>query len=285
MISNKPKKETPYEYYAQYDIPTLVISEQFSPLIGVDVSMKSGANFGFSYRKARNLALSISDTRLQETKTSDITVKFGHRVKNVYIKFLDFNLDKKADAAAKKKKKEEDKKNVVIDSQPADPNAPVVKKKKEPKPKKGNDLVLNFDLTFRDDITENHLLGQGVDVPSRGSQTLRLALRASGYFALRPHLEKVPVIRILVGINVDEIMEAYHRKGRLFLADAGRALAEWYLFRNASCRKATPRAKPPAPGTRQTPGTRRGICPPDPAVAAPHARDRRAWRCFPPLWG
>ena len=176
---NKPKKETPYEYYAQYDIPTLVISEQFSPLIGVDVSMKSGANFGFSYRKARNLALSISDTRLQETKTSDITVKFGHRVKNVYIKFLDFNLDKKADAAAKKKKKEEDKKNVVIDSQPADPNAPVVKKKKEPKPKKGNDLVLNFDLTFRDDITENHLLGQGVDVPSRGSQTLRLAPSAT----------------------------------------------------------------------------------------------------------
>jgi hypothetical protein len=27
--------------------------------------------------------------------------------------------------------------------------------------------------------------------------------RASGYFAIRPHLEKVPHIRILVGINVD----------------------------------------------------------------------------------
>jgi len=52
-------------------------------------------------------------------------------------------------------------------------------------------------------------------------------LRASGYFALRPHLKKVPVIRILVGINVDEIVEAYHRKGRLFLADAGRAMAEF----------------------------------------------------------
>lgn len=52
-------------------------------------------------------------------------------------------------------------------------------------------------------------------------------LRASGYFALRPHLEKVPSIRILVGINVDDIMDAYHRKGRLFLADAGRALAEF----------------------------------------------------------
>lgn len=31
-------------------------------------------------------------------------------------------------------------------------------------------------------------------------------LRASGYFAIRPYLEKVPNIRILVGINVDAIM-------------------------------------------------------------------------------
>ncbi len=171
----KPQKESPFEYYAQYDIPTLVISEQFTPLFGIDVSMKNGANFGVSYRKARNLALSVSDTRLQETKTSDITVKFGHRVKNVYIKFLDFNLEKKPKA----KKKDEEKKNEVIDSQPADPNAPKVKKKKEPKPKKGNDLVLNFDLSFRDDITKNNLLGQGVEVPSRGSKTLRLAPSAT----------------------------------------------------------------------------------------------------------
>ena len=52
-------------------------------------------------------------------------------------------------------------------------------------------------------------------------------LRSSGYFAIRPHLEKVPRIRLLVGINVDGIMEHYHQKGRLFLADAGRAIREF----------------------------------------------------------
>lgn len=52
-------------------------------------------------------------------------------------------------------------------------------------------------------------------------------LRASGYFAIRPHLEKVPQIRLLVGIDVDEIMEEYHQKGRLFLADAGKAMREF----------------------------------------------------------
>lgn len=54
-------------------------------------------------------------------------------------------------------------------------------------------------------------------------------LRSSGYFALRPFLEKVPHIRILVGINVDAIMADYHRRGLLFLADSTRALDE---FRN-----------------------------------------------------
>jgi len=34
-------------------------------------------------------------------------------------------------------------------------------------------------------------------------------LRSSGYFALRPYLENVPHIRILVGINVDAIMADY----------------------------------------------------------------------------
>lgn len=52
-------------------------------------------------------------------------------------------------------------------------------------------------------------------------------LRASGYFAIRPHLKNVTKVRILVGIDVDEITEEFHRKGQLLLADAGKALAEF----------------------------------------------------------
>lgn len=55
-------------------------------------------------------------------------------------------------------------------------------------------------------------------------------LRSSGYFALRPYLEKVPHIRILVGINVDAIMADYHRRGLLFLADPTKALDEFRVW-------------------------------------------------------
>jgi superfamily II DNA/RNA helicase len=52
-------------------------------------------------------------------------------------------------------------------------------------------------------------------------------LRASGYFAIRPHLEDVPKIRILVGINVDAIVDEYQKKGHLFLADSGKTLQQF----------------------------------------------------------
>ena len=186
---NDPQKtrvENKYDYYPQYDIPAVVISEQFSPLLGIDASLKTGATFGIQYRKSRNLALSISDSRMQESKVSEIQLKFGHRLKNIYIAFLDFDIEKKIMSKEKakrlkeeeKKKKAEEKEKAITDKANADPNAP--KKKREPKPKKGNDLVLNFDLSFRDDQTENHLFGAGAgDIPSRGSQTLRVSPSAT----------------------------------------------------------------------------------------------------------
>ena len=43
--------------------------------------------------------------------------------------------------------------------------------------------------------------------------------RASGYFNLRPFLENVPQIRILVGINVDNLIAEAKKKGQLYLED------------------------------------------------------------------
>jgi superfamily II DNA or RNA helicase len=42
-------------------------------------------------------------------------------------------------------------------------------------------------------------------------------IRASGYFKVRPFLDKIPKIRILVGINVDQLIKKYHDRGQYFL--------------------------------------------------------------------
>ena len=51
--------------------------------------------------------------------------------------------------------------------------------------------------------------------------------RASGYFAIRPHIEDVPNIRVLVGIDVDKVSSDFHKKGLLYLADTNRTLSQF----------------------------------------------------------
>ncbi|KEY19298.1 helicase-related protein [Kaistella antarctica] len=51
--------------------------------------------------------------------------------------------------------------------------------------------------------------------------------RSSGYFKIRPLLNDVPNIRILVGINVDHILSKFQSKGLLFQEDADQTLKEF----------------------------------------------------------
>ncbi len=51
--------------------------------------------------------------------------------------------------------------------------------------------------------------------------------RSSGYFSIRPYLENIPKIRILVGINVDKIISAYQARGLLFHPDTERTIKEF----------------------------------------------------------
>ena len=41
--------------------------------------------------------------------------------------------------------------------------------------------------------------------------------RASGYFKIRPFLDKIPKIRILVGINVGKLTKEYHDRGQYYI--------------------------------------------------------------------
>jgi len=54
--------------------------------------------------------------------------------------------------------------------------------------------------------------------------------RASGYFKLRPFLDKVPEIRILVGINADELIADAKRKGQLYLENSEKTKEDYLNF-------------------------------------------------------
>jgi len=51
--------------------------------------------------------------------------------------------------------------------------------------------------------------------------------RASGYFKVRAFLDKIPKIRILVGINVDQLIKKYHDKGQHYIENPDETKADF----------------------------------------------------------
>ncbi|MEP6795887.1 MAG: cell surface protein SprA, partial [Saprospiraceae bacterium] len=142
-----------HNYYSQFLLPSIIIEESFSPLIGIDIKTKNDMNISFSYTKKRGLAMGFISYELAETRSTTLDFGFDWKMKNVRIGFLPgFN-----SAANKKKassKKEEQKSNA----------------------KRGNDLDILFDLSFADNLTLNHLLDQEAGArATRGSKDITIS--------------------------------------------------------------------------------------------------------------
>ncbi len=145
-------------YYTRFDIPALTISEQFSPLIGIDIKTINDMTFRLDFKKSRNLDADFQTNVLTENRTTEYVAGFGYRMKDVIIPFL----------TGKKKKKKGSKKNTKTPSNKpggrgANSNVP-----------KGNDLNFKFDFSFRDNITINHYLDQDLAEPTRGTRDISI---------------------------------------------------------------------------------------------------------------
>lgn len=70
---------------------------------------------------------------------------------------------------------------------------------------RGNSLLRKFEGVFENIDSIRHF------------DALVGYFRASGYFKLRPFLDKIPRIRILVGINVDKLIKTFHDRGQLYI--------------------------------------------------------------------
>ncbi|MDO8368352.1 MAG: cell surface protein SprA [Saprospiraceae bacterium] len=152
-----------FNYTARYEIPQVVINEQFQPLFGIDVKLKNEMTFKADVKRARTLSMSFIDYQLSETKSSGYTLGFGYRMKNVNIPFLTGkkNLDGKS---SKKKKSNKKKKSTTPPAPPTGGSGG-----------SANDLNFKFDFEVRDDITIAHILDSpNAAQPTRGARTISL---------------------------------------------------------------------------------------------------------------
>jgi cell surface protein SprA len=122
-------------YYSQYVIPTVVITEQFAPLLGIDMTFKNNILAKVDYKQTRSLSFSFLDYQLSESRTTEITVGLGYKIKGLVL--------------------------------------PI--KIKGKKKKLDNDLNFRVDFSYRDNVTINQKLDQAVSQPTQGMKTIRIA--------------------------------------------------------------------------------------------------------------
>lgn len=78
-------------YLTEYNVGIVSLMEQFSPLIGIDVTMHNSLSARFEYKKSRNLTMSYINNQLTEIIGSEIVVGLGYRVKNLKFSMSSIN--------------------------------------------------------------------------------------------------------------------------------------------------------------------------------------------------
>lgn len=73
-------------FLPKFEINAISVTEQFSPLVRVNVTMKNSITANFEIKKTRNLSMSFSNSQLTEVKSNELVVGVGYRVPDVQFK-------------------------------------------------------------------------------------------------------------------------------------------------------------------------------------------------------
>ncbi|MEA3503569.1 MAG: cell surface protein SprA, partial [Bacteroidota bacterium] len=95
-------------FYPSREISVITISEQFSPLIGIDATLHNSFMFRFEIKKSRNLSLSFVNNQITEVKSNEYVIGTGYRFKDIEF-FI------KSALGGKKKNKMRSDLNIKID--------------------------------------------------------------------------------------------------------------------------------------------------------------------------
>lgn len=133
-----------------YDISNISLTEQFSPLIGVNVAMNNSMTGKLEYRKQRNLALNLSSTQLIEAATDEFVVGLGYLLK-------DFDV--------------------------------ILKLKNQTQTSVKNDLKLSADLSYKDIKTLLRKVDSNITQASSGNKLFTLKIIADYVFSSKLNIQ------------------------------------------------------------------------------------------------
>jgi len=145
------------DYYSRLTIPQVVITEGMSPIIKIDITTINDISLNFDYGRNRTLSLDPDNQQINETKSSGWTAGFGYTLRDVYLSFIP-GVKRKTRKGSKKKGQN------TSGQTPQDQQT------------SGNQLMISCDVSFKDDLTSQHLWGIEVtERPTRGQRAFTLS--------------------------------------------------------------------------------------------------------------
>ncbi|MCF6341919.1 MAG: cell surface protein SprA [Bacteroidales bacterium] len=78
-------------YLTRFNVGVVSLMEQFSPLIGFDITMHNSLSIRLDYKKSRNLTMSYINNQLTEIVGKEVVVGLGYRVKNIQFSMNSIN--------------------------------------------------------------------------------------------------------------------------------------------------------------------------------------------------
>lgn len=76
-------RDVQFNFVPEYDIATVSISEQFSPLVGLDMTMKNDLSVRFEVRKSRSISLGLTNMQISENLNNETVIGVGYAFADV----------------------------------------------------------------------------------------------------------------------------------------------------------------------------------------------------------
>ena len=133
-----------------YDISSVTLTENFSPLIGLNMTMKNSLSAKFEYRKQRNISLNVNSVQITEGHTDEFVIGAGYTIKN-----LNF----------------------------------IAKSKNGGQKKVSNDLKLNVDVSYKDIKTLLRKVEEDLTQASSGNKVFGIKISADYVLSQKVNLQ------------------------------------------------------------------------------------------------
>ena len=154
---------------SMYDVSQVSINEAFSPLLGVDVTMRNNMTFKVEYRTTRVLGLSMSSVQLNETLSKDFVIGCGYKINDFRFSGRNHRLVRSASSQRGKAGGEAEEEKGKSRSSSSS---------KKTKSTFNHDLNLRLDLSLRNQASITRDIDKGTSAASSGNKAFKLSFSA-----------------------------------------------------------------------------------------------------------